>query len=68
MRRLVALAGDGGRHGPGVAAGPVFGVNGNIFLKAHSINFACELGCQRGGPSNSCLMLPVANWFWGLEV
>lgn len=39
-----------------------------FFLKAHSINFACQLGCQRGGLSNSCLMLPVARWFLDFEV
>lgn len=42
---------------------------GNIsFLKAHSINFACQLGCQGGGLANSCLMLPVARGFLDFEV
>lgn len=33
-----------------------------FFLKAHSINFTCQLSCHRGRfcLSNSCLMSPVA--------
>lgn len=73
VRRLVALAGDDGdtvlalrRAVPSL---PFAVVTEEIFsLKVHSINFACELVCQRGDLSTSCLMLPVAHCFLEFKV